>query len=355
MSLPPHFFSEAALVFSSVWFALFAVMALFRRVPLLLLLCSALAAFAAPAHAQRGGALSSFNVLEMEASTRAAAMGGAFSAVPDGDAGALFYNPALPNEQSHNALSAHYVNHLQGINAGFLAYSRRVEGVGAAGAGLRFFSYGELEGRDEQGYETGDFGASDMALTLGLSRALTERLRVGANVHAIYGSLEATGATALATDLGVVYRLAEQQFTMSASLNEWGWVADPYVGDDGTALPMDLRLGLSKKLAHLPLRLSATGFNLHDLGEGPDGASSFDQVMRHLALGAELTPVEVLALRVGYSHRRQEELATGDRRVDPAGLSAGFGITISPVSVDYAFSSWSALGGLHQFGLRVRV
>ena len=324
--------------------------------PLLLLFALAATFVVFPARAQHSGALGSFNVLKMDASTCAAAMGGTFAAVPDGgDAGAVFYPPALPNERSHNALSANYLNHLKGINAGFLAYGRSVEGVGTASAGVRFFSYGRLEGRDAQGYETDDFGASDVALTLGLSRELTERLRVGANVHAVYGSIESSSATALATDLGLAYRLAAQQLTLSASLSQWGAVLDPYAGDEGTELPMDLRLGVSKKLAHLPLRLSATGFNLLDLGQGPDGASSFDQVARHLALGAELTPIEVLALRVGYSHRRQEELATGDSRVDPAGLSAGFGLAISPVSVDYAFSSWSALGGLHQFGLRVQL
>ena len=332
-------------------------MARFRSVCSLLLLPAVLAAAltASPARAQRSGTLSSFNVLKMEASTRAAAMRGAFSAVPDGDAGASFYHPALPNEQSHNALSVNYLNHLKGINAGFMAYSRHFEGVGTASAGLRFFSYGELEGRDEQGYETNGFGASDVALTLGLARALTERIHVGANVHALYGSIGPPSATALATDLGLLYHLAEQQLAVSASLNELGWVPDPYYNDDGTNLPMDLRLGVSKELAHLPLRLSAMGFNLHDLGQGPDGASSFDKVMRHLALGAELKPVSALALRVGYGHRRQEELATGDSRIDPAGLSAGFGLTIDRFSVDYAFSSWSAIGGLHQFGVRARL
>jgi hypothetical protein len=30
----------------------------------------------------------------------------------------------------------------------------------------------------------------------------------------------------------------------------------------------------------------------------------------------------------------------------------GFGVTVSGLTVDYAYNSWSSLGGLHQFSLR---
>jgi hypothetical protein len=316
---------------------------------------------ASPARGQRGSAPSSFPLLEMDASTRGAAMGGALSAVYDGaDASTLFYHPALPSERTHNTVAASYLNHLADLNAGFLSYSRRLGSVGTASAGLRFFSYGDIEGRDAQGFETSDFGASQVAVTLGLARGLSGsirggRVRYGANVHVVHGSIENAGATALAADLGALYHLPAQQLTVSASINNLGGAPDDYYGNS-TALPADLRLGVSKRLAHLPLRLSVTGFDLQAPGEGgPDGASSFEQVMRHLALGAELEPVDALALRVGYGYRRHQELAQSDRRVDPAGLSAGFGLSIQRISVDYAFSSWSVLGGLHQFGLRARL
>jgi hypothetical protein len=328
------------------------------------LLLAALLLAAPPARAQRSGGPTSFPLLSMDASTRGAAMGGALSAVYDGtDASGLFYHPALPSERTHNAVAASYLNYLADLNGGFLSYNRHLgEGLGTASAGLRFFSYGDLDGRDAQGFETDDFGASQVALTLGMARPLTERVRYGANVHLVYSSIASASATALAVDLGALYHWPEQQFTVSASVNTLGGVLDGYYAATpdsaayGTRLPADLRLGVSKRLAHLPLRLSVTGFGLQAPGEGaPEGASSLDQVMRHLALGAELKPVDALALRVGYGHRRQLELARPGRRVDPAGLSAGFGLSIRRISVDYAFSSWSVLGGLHQFGLRARL
>lgn len=304
-----------------------------------------------PARAQSGGDLSAFPLLRLDASARAAALGGAFAATYDGDASALFYHPALANEQSHNAVSASYLNHLSDLNAGFLAYSRSFDGIGTASGGLRFLSYGEFDGRDAQGNPTGDFGASQVALTLGLARALSDRIRYGANVHLVYGAIEEAGATALGADLGVLYHLPAQQLTVSASVNNLGAALDKYYQRD-VDLPVDLRLAVSKRLRYLPLRLSVSGYNLHDFSQGPGGGNSFDEVMRHLAIGGELQPVDALALRLGYSHRRHQELRSGDDRFDPAGLSAGFGLTVRSITVDYAFSSWSEAGGLHQFGLR---
>jgi len=37
---------------------------------------------------------------------------------------------------------------------------------------------------------------------------------------------------------------------------------------------------------------------------------------------------------------------------DLAGVGLGFGVTVSALTVDYAYNSWSSLGGLHQFTLR---
>ena len=175
----------------------------------------------APAQAQPGD-LSGFGFLRLEPSARAAALGGSFTAIYGDDVNAFFYNPALLNEAMHRHLSLSYLNHLSDINAGFIAYSRHYEGLGTVAAGLRFLSWGELQGADEQGNRTGTFGASDVALTIGGARAQTERLSYGANVHLIYSSGESFNASALAADLGVLYHIDSQRLTFSASVNNLG-------------------------------------------------------------------------------------------------------------------------------------
>lgn len=307
-----------------------------------------LLAFTLPAQGQPSD-LSGFGFLRLEPSARAAALGGSLSAVYGDDVNGLFFNPALLNDQMHGALSLSYLNHLSDLNAGFVAYSRHLDGIGSLGAGLRFLSWGELEEADDQGNRTGTFSASDVALTLGAGRAYNERLHYGVNAHIIYSSIASFSASALAADMGVLYQMPEQQLTFSASVNNLGITLSSF-GETDDELPFDLRLGITKRLQYLPLLISVTGYNLHDLDPTTDSDSALDDVLDHLVLGGELQFSDAFNVRIGYNHRRHQALKTKSR-LDLAGFGGGFGIKITRFRLDYAYNSWS-FGGLHQLTVR---
>jgi len=296
------------------------------------------------------GDLSGFGFLRLEPSARASALGGSFSAVYGDDVNAFFYNPALLNETTDGALSLSYLNHLSDLNAGFVAYGRHEERLGTTFAGgLRFLSWGTIQGADEQGNRTGTFSASDVALTLGAARQRGERLHYGANVHVVYSSVEDFNASALAMDLGVLYHIPGQNLAASASVNNLG-VTLSSLGETHDDLPLDVRVGLTKRLRYVPLLVSVTGYNLHDIGDEPDDQGTLSNVFSHLALGGEFQFSEVFNVRFGYNHRRHQALKQ-DSRLDLAGVGLGFGIKITRFRLDYAFNSWS-FGGLHQFTVR---
>lgn len=291
-----------------------------------------------------------FSLLRLDASARAAALGGAFVAVDDGDATGLFYNPALLRPAAHRRISMTYLNHIGDLNAGFLAGVLHREGLGTLGAGLRFLSWGQIDGANEVGERTGSFGAGELVLTAGLSRAWGTRWRYGANVHVLYSYIEAAEAVALAADLGLRYYLPAPQITIAATVNHLGRAVDSF-GPSRNEVPLDVRLGISKQLRYLPLLLSVTAYNLHEAEDGVRGGSSIDHVLAHLALGGELQLTDAFAVRASYNHRRSEDLAL-QNRLDPAGLAAGFGLRLGRLGIDYAYHSWSSYGGLHWLTLR---
>lgn len=291
-----------------------------------------------------------FSFLRLEPSARASALAGSFSAVYGEDVNALFYNPALLNENMHRALSVSYLNHLAGINAGFVAYSSHIEKLGTFGAGLRFVSWGDMNGYDEMGEETGGIGVSDAALTVSYARSDDARLRYGASIHAILSKVGSYGASAIAGDVGMAYHLPESRLTVSASANNVGFVLNS-LGSKGDELPLDLRVGVSKRLDYVPLFLTVTGYDLNRIGENSSSGSTIGDAMRHVAIGGEFQFSEAFNLRLGYNHRKHEELKMKSR-LDMAGFGIGFGIKVARIRFDYAFNSWSSLGGLHQFTLR---
>lgn len=292
-----------------------------------------------------------FDLLRLQSSARASALSGAVGSVASDDPAMTLYNPALLTDEMHKGLSVTYLNHISDVNAGFVSYARTIGSAGTIAAGVRYLSYGSFERADENGVRDGStFGAGEAAISVTYAHQLTERIRGGATVHAAFASIDDAGAQALAADLGVHYSVPASDFGVSLSLHHLGFVASS-LGETSDRLPLDIRLGVSKRLGHLPLTVMLMGYNLHDYsGEG----SALDKAGQHVSVGLELDIAEPVAIRLGYNPRTHQELATGER-LDFAGVSAGFGINLNRFQFDYAFNSWSELGGLHQLSVRTRI
>jgi hypothetical protein len=296
---------------------------------------------------------SGFAFLRVEPSARAAALGGSFSAIADGDVNALFFNPALIGPAVHQSLSLSYLNHVTDINAGFVAYGYQYGEFATLAGGIRYLNWGSLEGATETGERTGTFNAGDVAITIGASRQANEHWRYGVNMHFVHSSISTYGSTALATDVGIVYLAPESQLAVSASVNNLG-ITLSSLGETRDDLPVDVRLGLSKRFAHLPLMVSLTAYNLHDLGSVSESATVADNIFYHVAVGGEFQFSPAFDLRFGYNHRRHDELRS-KARLDFAGVGLGVGIKVRGFSFDYAYSSWSELGGLNQLTVGTRI
>lgn len=296
---------------------------------------------------------SAFQAVQLDPSARHAALGGMNPVLSGRGAGSLFINPALLVSDDHGSVDVSYLNHVSDLNAGWASYSRHVERIGTVAGGIRYLSYGDFERADESGNRLGSFSASDVAVTAGLARSFGERLRYGGAVSLLRSAIDAEGATAVALDAGVRYRADASRMTFAASVHNLGVTASS-IGTRDDSLPLDVRLGISRRLEHLPLLLSIGAYRLDDLDGGPDDASTIENILYHANLSAEFQFSDSFQVRFGYSQRRHDELKI-KTRLDLAGFSTGLGIMISRVAVDYAFNSWSSLGGLHRFTVRTRI
>lgn len=319
-----------------------------------ILLCGLLACAGSgvgAAYAQLGGSLSEFGFLRLDPSARGAALGSSLTAVSDDDATAFYYNPALASTASGGHLLASYMDFIADSQVGTLAYSYHVESVATVSAGVRYVDWGTFDGRDAAGVPTGDFQARDVALTAGLAARATDRLRYGVNVHLLYSAIESARATAAAIDAGLYAHWPESRWSVATSVHHVGRAFSSF-GTERTSLPFDWRIGVAKKLSHVPVQLSLTGYDLHNAGTVLPDEGTAGQALAHLTFGVEVYLGDVLTLRTGYNHRRSRELVLNDR-LDWAGFGGGFGIAAGPLRADYAYTSWSSFGGLHQISLQL--
>ena len=314
-----------------------------------LLIC--ITASAPQAQAQLGGSLSEFGFLRLDASARSAALGSSLSAVKADDTASFLYNPALPTSDTAGQGMASYTDFIADSNVGMLAYSHALGTETVVSAGVRYVDWGEFDGRDEAGVPTEAFHARDVALTLGWASRLAERWRYGTNLHMLYSAIETARATAIAGDIGVQGHWPNSGWSVSTSLHHMGSTLSNF-GAERASLPFDWRIGVARTLPHLPVQLSVTGYDLHNFGEALPEEGTTGQLLGHLTLGLEADLGEVLTLRGGYNHRRSRELVLNDR-LDWAGFGGGFGLHLGPLRADYAFTSWSSFGGLHQISIQL--
>src|SRR5690606_22918328 len=292
--------------------------------------------YVAPTDSAQPADPSAFSFLRIEPSARAAAMGGSFGAIGDGDINAFFFNPALISSAVDGQLSLSYLNHVADVNAGFASFGHQYGDLATFAVGIRYLNWGSVEGADQDGVRTGSFGAGDVALTIGAARPAADRIRIGANVHFIHSSVARFGATAIAADLGVVFHDVERRLAVGASVNNLG-VTLGSLGSQRDNLPVDVRISASARFAHLPLLVSLTGYNLHDFDPAFADADALDNILYHVAVGGEFQFSQAFNIRFGYNYRRHDELRSKPR-LDFAGVSLGVGIRVRQFKFDYAHS-----------------
>lgn len=283
-----------------------------------------------------------FEFLRVDMSARAAALGGTFVSNND-DPNVIFYNPAGLNSLSEKPISFSFVKHLLDINLASLSYSMAFEDIGRFGSAIKYINYGTFTEADEFGNRGSEFGAGEVAFILGYANALDENFNYGANVKFIYSKIADRSATGIGFDIGLNYIVSEENLAVGfAALNVGAQLTSYY--ETKEELPLDIVIGVSKRLAHLPLRLS---LDFHKLNAESD---DFAQRFKAFSIGAEFTLSKVLRLRFGYDNEKRNDLKVGTS-AGIAGFNAGLGALISNYTFDYGFSSMGVIGALHRISV----
>ena len=283
-----------------------------------------------------------YEFLRIDPSARASALGGSFVSVTD-DADIIFYNPSGIGYLTGNPISFSFVKHLLDINLASLSFSTEIENIGRFGAALKYINYGTFEQADEFGNRNGEFGAGELATIIGYSNQIDENFFYGVNAKIIYSKIADRSSSAIAMDLGLNYSFPEEMLSVGFSVLNLGTQISSYYSTK-EELPLDIVLGVSKRLERIPVRLSLDFHRLNDDKE------SFMQRFKSFNLGAELTLSKVLKLRVGYDNQKRSDLKIGTT-AGIAGFNFGIGASVSSYQFDYAYSSYGLVGALHRIGI----
>jgi hypothetical protein len=319
------------------------------------------------ATAQKGGEYT-YSFLGLTNSARVAALGGETVSLMNDDINLVYHNPALLTPGMHNHLTLNYVNYFAGVNFGYAAYSRHLQGIGSFAAGIHYVNYGTFDQTDELGQVLGTFRASEYALNLVYSRSIIDSLiTAGINLKPVYSSFEQYSSLGIALDAGITYINPGTLTSIGLVARNLGVQITSYAGTR-ERLPFELLAGVTQGLEHAPFRFNVTYQHLErwDLTyKEPEGdnfnavgdevrKSNFDvfgdKLMRHLIFGVEFLVGDYFHLDLGYNYKRRKEMKV-TARPGMVGFSFGFGLRISKFHIAYGRSSYHLAGGTNHFSL----
>ncbi len=306
-----------------------------------------------------------YEFLNLPPSARVTALGDYVISVFDDDSNLAYLNPASLNSESKSQINFSQNFHFKDINNGYFSYSDYLNKYQiSVHSGIQYITYGSFDLADEFGNVSGNFKASEMAFTLGASKALNQNYHIGSNLKYIFSSFESYRSSALAMDVGGMFHKEEKKLSAGFVIRNIGSQIFAY-DKVREPLPFEMMIGVSKELAHLPFRFSIIGHNLHRWNITYDDpnlennvlfdnkfALSTDNFFRHIVFNGEflLGQGGPLRLRFGYNHFRRRELRLSDFQTF-AGFSGGFGIKAKKWRFDYGFNIYHLHGSVHHLSI----
>ncbi len=324
-------------------------------------------------NAQLGGQ-GTYDFLNIPFTAQQAAMGGDFISVRDDNIESAFRNPALMTTQMSGFLTLSYINYVGDINFGNVGYVFAPDSNKMFSVALQYANYGKFIETTIGGEQIGMFNAADYSLTVGYARPLNRYWSAGGNIKPVFSSYYNYTSFGVAADVGISYQNDSSGWSAGATVSNIGMQVKPYVKGNREPVQPNVTLGVSKKIAHTPLRLSLTAQNIQkfnlvafDTTQTVTQIDAFGQevqvqqkfpfykkIITHFIIGAELVPSQNFAVRFGYNFLRRQEMKYANK-TGLVGISLGTTFKITKFKFSYSVASYHLAGTTHYFTISTQI
>ncbi len=292
--------------------------------------------------AQRAGTATT-EFLKIGVGARAAGMGETFVAIAN-DASALYWNPAGLAQFQENEVIAAHANWLVDIKHDFLGVVYHVTTEDALGFSITSLQTDDMPVTTElQPYGNGTyFRYGDVAVGLTYSRRMTPQFSFGSTVRYVQETLDVLTMRGVVIDLGTYYWTGLGSSRFSAVVTNFGNQMAP----KGTVTAIDGST-ISQFQEFSPPTIFKFGFALEPYRDEENSITTSIQLnhpndnSENFSLGMEYQLVKTFFVRGGYKFNVDEESYS---------FGAGVATTLTSVhiNVDYGYSAFGRLGGVHR-------
>ncbi len=274
--------------------------------------------------------VSVMSVLRIDQGPRLAAMGGAGIGAVD-DASAIFWNPAGLGRVEDKRFAFSHNQWFAGIKDE-LVHTALPAGSGAFGLGLVFSDESGIEFWDASNVPGDTFRTWSGVLSAGYGFTVARNYHFGAALKGFYQNLYTSGGYGGAADVGFACKPLPFLGLGVTGRN----IGTATYGQGLEDMPTEAGVGAS--LTSGPVNVVLDVILPMD-----------NRVAVHA--GAEYLPVPELAVRLGYRTGPEDNGTLGGL----SGLTAGLGVNLGGLSLDYAITPYGRLGMSHRIGLEAAI
>lgn len=299
--------------------------------------------------AQRAGTATA-QFLKIGVGARSAAMGESFVAVAD-DASALYWNPAGISQFDRNQVYFSHTAWLVDIKHNFFGGVYHLSPDDAVGLSVTSLQTDDMPITTET-HPAGDgtyFRYSDLAVGISYSRKLTAQFSFGGTVRYFEESLDVLKMRGTLIDLGTYYWTGLGTLRFSAVMSNFGSQVSPTGSvallGGGTISqfqqfppPTMFRFGFAFEPFQNEVNSLTTSLQLNHPNDNSE----------NLSLGVEYQYSKTLFVRGGYKLNVDEEAFSFG-----VGLATSFNLL--SLNVDYGYSPFKNLGGVHRISMAVKL
>ncbi|MFC1718033.1 PorV/PorQ family protein [Candidatus Poribacteria bacterium] len=250
-------------------------------------------------------------------------LNGAYVAIAD-DANAIWWNPAGTSQLGRTVFTSTHTSlyDVDGLSMSSLGFAKPTD-VGALGVGVTYLRASDIPITDSNGSIIEYSVQSEEVLTLSYGNSLFNRLHLGASVRFLHSG-QILDYSGLSLDLGLLANPA-RRFYLGAMLQQIASYL--MVGDDGDSqkFPRNIKAAAAFRTGRLSVGLGLDNISLSNY--------------REISAGCEVSPGDLVALRTG--------LRAGMRNETNLSWSAGIGLNLKKVHVDYAYTNQTSLASNH--------
>lgn len=276
----------------------------------------------------------SYNFLRLPVSAHAAALGGNNVSLIENDEALIFHNPALLSSVDDKTILFNFMNYMSGANTASAAFNRNIKERASVAASAQYVNYGKMKETTADNVQIGEFSAKDIAVSGYFSYLLTDKIAGGICAKFITSYIGSYNSLAMGVDLGLNYYDPKKEWSIGLVAKNLGGQLKAY-DDDYEKMPLDVQVGVSKRLTHTPFRFSATLVNLTNWDE---------KFINHLSIGADIILSQQIWVGAGYNFRTNNQMKISTSSEDGgshgAGLTLGAGINLERFKLNVAYGKY---------------